>query len=176
MKKEYEFVPTRSYEASISPSHFADIAHLFYRTLFRRLFSLPADANLTMLAEPGFLRTPPLHATQMWETSVYNLLTMAFAQMWDSQYQFTLVDVAELINFQLRRRLVDGRLKNGARGYFLKTITGYPKQPKRTGEFCVWFVSSGPNLCNKIFELDPNNHPGGEHADHGEKSGDTATA
>ena len=129
-----------------------------------------------MPAEPGFLRSPPLHATQMWENNNYNFLTIAFAQEWNSQYQFTLVDVAEIINFQLRHRLVDGRLKNGARGYLLKTITGYPKQPKRTGEFCIWHILSGPNLCNKIFRLLPGDHPGGEHGDHGENSGATASA
>ena len=131
-----------------------------------------------MPAEPGFLHAPPLHPTQMWENNNYNLLTMAFAQVWNSQYQFDLRDVANLIIYGLQARLEDGSLKNGARGYLLKTIPGYPKQPKRTGEFCVWYILSGPNLCNKIFELDPNNHPGGDHGDHGDEYppyGDTAT-
>ena len=156
--------------------HFADVAHVFYRSLFRRLFSLPITANLTMPAEPPFLHTPPLHPTQMWEGNNYNQLYMVFAKVWNSQYDFTLLDVNELIYDGLWPRLGDGRLKNGARGYLNKDIEGYPKQPKRTGEFCVWHILSGPNLCNKIFELDPNNHPGGDHGDHGEDYRDAATA
>ena len=176
MKKEYHFVPTRSYEASILPEQFADSVHIFYRSLFQRLFSLPAGANLTMPAEPGYLHNPPLHATQMWGYNHYNTLTITFAQTWNSYFQFTLLDVAELIDLPLRLRLADGRLKNGSRGYFLKTIAGYPEVLGRTGEFCVWHVLSGPNLCNKLFNLQPYSYRGGEVGDHNEKNDDTATA
>ncbi|KAL8950872.1 MAG: hypothetical protein Q9222_003126 [Ikaeria aurantiellina] len=161
VKKDTIFIP-QPQAAPIPLRNFADVAIVFYRALFQRVFSIPAGDNLTMPADPPFARHPPHHATQLWD-NYYNYLVLAFAQDWDSQYEFTLPDVAEIINFQFRQRLVDGRFRNGARGYFEKEVKGVqPVQPKRTGEFCMWYILSGPpNVCERFFELDPNNHPGG---------------
>lgn len=99
----YKFAPSPGYQPSIPFGHFADTAHVFYRTMFRRLLSLPASANLTMFPEPKFLQSPPVHATQMWEGSYYNLLHIVFAQDWNSfnHIDFTLLDVAELLQFKI---------------------------------------------------------------------------
>ncbi|KAL8825342.1 MAG: hypothetical protein Q9170_007828 [Blastenia crenularia] len=162
VQKDTIFVP-QPQAAPIPLVNFADVATVYYRALFTRLFSLPASSNLTMPTAPGFRRHPPLHATQLWEGNHYNYLVLVFAQDWDSQYVFTLPDIAEIMNFEFRQRLVDGRLRNGARGYFEKEVKGVvPKQPKRTGEFCMWYISSGrPDICGRLFGLDPNEHPGG---------------
>ncbi|KAI4193945.1 MAG: hypothetical protein LQ350_008066 [Teloschistes chrysophthalmus] len=163
VEKTIIFVP-QPHSSPLSLSAFADVTTVFYRALLTRILSLPLSANLTMPAEPPQLPTPPLHATQLWETNLYNTLLIVFAQFWTSQYSFTLVDIAEIIQFQFRKRLVDGGLRNGVRGYFEKRVKGHvPVYLTRTGEFCLFFafLEEEANLCERLFSLHPDDHPGG---------------
>lgn len=167
----YKFFPSPPDEPSISLDHFTDAAHVFYRTMFRRLLSLSASADLTMLPEPDFLISPPVHATQMWEGNNYNLLHIVFAQDWNSFsfVNFTLLDVAEVLHFHMRKRLNNGELKNEARGSYAWEINGI-RRP--VGEFCVWHTDIWPNLCNKLFSIEAVNHSGGDFGTHGREPAD----
>ena len=169
----YKFAPSPGHEPSIPLGHFSDAAHVLYRTMFRQLLSLPTSANLTMLPEPSFLRSPPVHATQMWEGNYYNLLHIVFAQNWNSfnLINFTLLDLAEVLHFKFRKRIDNGGLKNAARGSYAQMINGYPRP---VGEFCVWHTNIWPNLCNQLFSLDGNDHPGGDFGTDGREPADLA--
>ena len=167
----YKFAPSPGHEASIPRGHFADAASVFYRTMFRRLLTLPASANLTMLPEPGFLHSPPQHALQMWEGNYYNLLHIVFAQDWNNfnHIEFTLLDIAEVLHFKFRKRLDNGGLKNAARGSYAQMINGYPRP---VGAFCIWNTMIYPNLCNSLFSLNGNDHPGGDFGTDGREPAD----
>ena len=168
----YKFAPSSGHEPSIVLSQFADVAHVFYRTMFRRLLSLPASANLTMLLEPKSLQSPPVHATQMWEGNYYNLLHIVFAQNWNSFHRidFNLLDVVEVLQFKFRRRIENGSLKNEARGTYAQMINGYASP---VGEFCIWHTDIFPNLCNQLFSL-ASDHPGGDGGTSGGEPTDLA--
>ena len=152
---------------------FADVAHVFYRTMFRRLLSLPASANLTMLPEPKFLQSPPVDATQMWEGNNYNLLHIVFAQNWNSLHRidFTLLDVIEVLQFRFRRRIENGSLKNEARGTYAQMINGYARP---VGKFCIWHTDIFSNLCNQLFSISGDDHPGGDGGTSGGEPTDLA--
>ncbi|KAI4086144.1 MAG: hypothetical protein L6R37_008440 [Teloschistes peruensis] len=121
--KNITFIP-QPHLPSLSLSAFADTIIIFYRALITRILSLPLSASLTMPAEPPILRDSPLHATQLWQSNHYNILRVVFAQSWFRRYNSTLPDVAEIVQFHFRQKLVDGSLRNGARGYFDKKVKG----------------------------------------------------
>ena len=74
-----------------------------------------------------------------------------------------------MLHFKFRKRLDNGGLRNAARGTYAQMINGYPRP---IGAFCVWHTLIYPNLCNELFSLDGNDHPGGDFGTDGREPAD----
>ena len=72
-------------------------------------------------------------------------------------------------NSKFWRRIENGSLRNEATGTFAWMINSYPRP---VGGFCVWHTNIFPNLCNQLFSLDGNNHPGGDFGTEGREPAD----
>ncbi|KAL8943446.1 MAG: hypothetical protein Q9211_000978 [Gyalolechia sp. 1 TL-2023] len=151
VKKKYGFITPQA--PSISLSNFADVALGYYRAMVERVLVLPAGANLTMPVEPPDRYNPPKHRRQLSAPNYDNWLYLVVAQRWNAQFDFTLLDIAELINYYFRPRIVEGRLTVGTRGSFEEVVDGRPREPKQVGEWCIWYIDQGDNICERLFTL-----------------------
>ncbi|KAI4131083.1 MAG: hypothetical protein LQ338_001404 [Usnochroma carphineum] len=135
----------------VPTSNFADVACIFYRRMIEMMLS-SGGGGLLMPVEQRFGASPPLHRYQMSEAGFSSWLYIVIAQDWNSQYNFTLLDIAKLLQFGFRPRLADGTLRTGTRGTLTKEQSGQQEHPNMVGGFCMWYVNA-PSICDELFHL-----------------------
>ncbi|KAL8940128.1 MAG: hypothetical protein Q9216_002982 [Gyalolechia sp. 2 TL-2023] len=154
VKKNFAFITPKA--PPISPAQFTDVILWYYRAMVQNVFDSATGQPLLMPFEiPRGYGRPSLHMRQIFTSNYDSRLYLAVAQGWKTQYDFSLLDVAELINFHLRPRVLDGRLTVGTRGKLDKVVKGRPREPKWVGEWCMWYVGHGHSICERLFSNGP---------------------
>lgn len=102
-------------------------SYWYYRTMIERLLELLVGAKLTVPLEVPDLYAPPDHRRQLFVANDDSWLYIVVVQRWNAWFDFTLLDIAELINCCVRPRVMDGRLTVETRGYFEGVVNGMPR-------------------------------------------------